>query len=200
MGSAAIPIILIFLLVFLSWRVIFSANKDLIRAKAWEALIRRALPFAVLMVMALSVLFVQASQQQWLLLAWAGFFAVVVILANLYSIPTEERKANKAFRQGNYEEAANQYRTLVDKQPLARNFSFLSAALGASGNYEEALDAATKAIERDPQHGIAYYNRALILRQLNRRGRAIKDLKRAQDADLPRRFRGNVRGLLEEMR
>ena len=200
MGAAAIPIILIFLLVFLSWRVVFSTNKDLMRAKAWGPLLRRAMPFIVLTLMALSLFIVQNYRTEWILTAWAATFAVAVIASNLLSMPGPERKANKAFRKGEYEEAANQYRKLVENQPLARHKAFLGAALGAAGHNDEALAASSEAIDEDPQYGIAYYNRALILRRMNRKSRAAKDLKRAMEADLPRRFRGNAQGLLEELK
>ena len=35
MGSDAIPIVMLILLVFLTWQTIYSSNRDLIRAKAW---------------------------------------------------------------------------------------------------------------------------------------------------------------------
>lgn len=200
MSVAAIPIILVFLLVFLSWRIVFSANRDLMRAKAWGPLLRRALPFIVLTLMALSLFVVQNYRTEGVLTAWAATFAAAVIVSNLLSMPGPERKANKSFRRGDYEEAANQYRKLVEDQPLARHKAFLGAALGAAGHNEEALAASSEAIEQDPEYGIAYYNRALILRRMNRKSRAAKDLRRAMEADLPRRFRGNAQGLLEELK
>ncbi len=60
------------------------------------------------------------------------------------------------------------------------------------------MGASTKAIELDPEYGLAYYNRALILRSQGHRSRAKKDLKRALESDLPRRFRKAVQGMLEE--
>lgn len=200
MGTAAIPVILVFLLVFLSWRVVFSSNRDLFRAKAWGPLSRRALPFVVLTLMALSLFVVQGYREnQSVLLAWALIFAVAVVASNMLSMPRSERAASKAFRQGNYEKAIENYRKLVEEQPLARHHAFLGAALGANGRDEEGIEESTRAIEKDPEYGIAYYNRALILRRMNRRSRAKKDLQRARDADLPRRFRGNIKGLLEEL-
>ncbi|HZY64516.1 MAG: hypothetical protein M3N10_11510 [Actinomycetota bacterium] len=200
MGAAAIPVILVFLLVFLSWRVVFSSNKDLFRAKAWGPLARRALPFAVLTLMALSLLVVQGFREnQTVLLTWALTFAIAVVASNMLSMPRSERAASKAFRRGDYEKAIEHYRELVEEQPLARHHAFLGAALGADGQDEKGIEESTRAIEKDPQYGIAYYNRALILRRMNRRSRAKKDLQRAAEADLPRRFRGNVKGLLEEL-
>ncbi len=200
MGAAAIPIVLVFLLVFLSWRVVFSSNRDLFRAKAWVPLVRRALPFAVLTLMALSLLVVQGYREnQAVLLTWAITFAVAVVSSNMISMPRSERAASKTFRQGNYEEAVKHYRKLTEEQPLARHHAFLGAALGADGKDEEGIEESTKAIEQDPKYGIAYYNRGLIFRRMNRRSRAKKDLQRALEADLPRRFRGNIKGLLEDL-
>jgi Tfp pilus assembly protein PilF len=54
------------------------------------------------------------------------------------------------------------------------------------------------AVEIDPEYGLAYYNRALILQRLGRKSRATKDLKRALETDLPRRFRTAARRALEE--
>lgn len=150
--------------------------------------------------MALSLFVVQSYRTEWILTLWAVLFAGAVVASNLLSMPGPERRANKAFRKGDYDEASTQYRKLVEEQPLARHKAFLGAALGAGGHNEEALESSTEAIEQDPKYGIAYYNRALILRRMNRKSRAAKDLKRAMEADLPRRFRGNAKGLLEELK
>lgn len=200
MGTVVIPVILVFLLVFLSWRVVFSSNRDLFRAKAWVPLARRASPFAVLTLMALSLFVVQGYREnQGVLLTWAIFFAAAVVASNMLSMPRSERNASKAFRRGDYQGAIENYQKLVEEQPLARHHAFLGAALGADGRDEEGIEESTKAIEKDPKYGIAYYNRGLILRRQNRRSRAKKDLQRALEADLPRRFRGNIKGLLEEL-
>ena len=106
MGAAAIPIVLVFLLVFLSWRVVFSANRDLMRAKAWGPLI--ASGDAVYRADAYGTKPVHRPElpdRPWILTAWAATFAVAVIASNLLAMPGPERKANKSFRQGNYEEA-----------------------------------------------------------------------------------------------
>jgi tetratricopeptide (TPR) repeat protein len=198
-GAAAIPVILVILLIAISWRVVIGFNKDLVRARAWNELFRRSLPFLALSVMALTIFPVQTAEQEWVLMAWAGGSAVLVILANLFSIPLPERRATRAFRQGNYAEAAEQYRKLADEKPLARHYAFLGAALGANERYEEALEASGTAVEKDPQYGIAYYNRALIQHRQNRKARAKKDLKRALEADLPRRFRKAAKNLLEDL-
>ena len=99
---------------------------------------------------------------------------------------------------GDYAGAAALYRKLVERRPLARYWAFLGAALGAGEHHEEGVDASTKALELDPKYGLAYYNRALILQRLGRNSRATKDLKRALEADLPRRFRTAAKRTLEE--
>ncbi len=199
MGPGAITVVLIFLLVFLSWQTIYSANRDLARVKAWGELARRALPFGALFLMALSLFVVQSYQESWVLYTWMAASGVLIVVASLFSISALERRANRAFRAGDYARAAQLYGELAEEKPLARNKAFLGAALGASERYDESVSASTQAIEQDPQYGLAYYNRALVLRRMGKRGRAVKDLKRAQEAELPRRFRTAVRKMLEEL-
>ncbi|MBA3702917.1 MAG: hypothetical protein H0W79_08855, partial [Rubrobacteraceae bacterium] len=102
------------------------------------------------------------------------------------------------FRRGDYESAITEYRTLSEERPLARYLAFLGAALGANGDSEASIEASTRAVEADPRYGLAYYNRALVHRRANRNSRAVKDLQRAIDADLPRRFKNSARKILEE--
>jgi len=199
LGPGAITVVLILLLVFLSWQTIYSANRDLARAKAWGELARRALPFGALLLMALSLFVVQSYRESWVLYTWMAASGVLIVVASLLSISALERRANRAFRGGDYARAAELYGELAEEKPLARNKAFLGAALGASERYDESIKASTQAIEQDPQYGLAYYNRALVLRRMGKKGRAVKDLKRAQEAELPRRFRTAVRKLLEEL-
>jgi tetratricopeptide (TPR) repeat protein len=198
-GPGAITVVLIFLLVFLSWQTIYSANRDLARAKAWGELARRVLPFVALLLMALSLFVIQGYRESWVLYTWMAVSGVLIVVASLLSVSALERRANRAFRGGDYPRAAELYGELVEEKPLARNRAFLGAALGASERYDESVSASTKAIEQDPQYGLAYYNRALVLQRMGKRGRAVKDLKKAQEADLPRRFRTAVRKMLEEL-
>ncbi len=198
MGTAAIPVILTVLLVLVAWRVVFGFNKDLVRARAWGELARRSLPFAAITLMAVSLPFVQGRGGS-IPVFWAISFGAILILSRFVSEPAGERKASRAFRKDDYEGAAALYRKLAETRPLARHQTFLAAALGAGGHPEEALEASSKAIELDPEYGLAYYNRALILRSTGRRSRAIKELKKALDADLPRRFRRTAKNLLQEM-
>ncbi|CAA9448353.1 MAG: FOG: TPR repeat [uncultured Rubrobacteraceae bacterium] len=198
MGTSAIPVILTFALLLVAWQVVFASNRDLVRAKAWGELSRRLIPFAAIAVMAASAPLVQNPQVWWLPYAWLLAFGVVLVVANFVSMPLDERRATRAFRTGDYAGAAALYRRLVERRPLARYWAFLGAALGAAERHEEGVDASTKAVEIDPKYGLAYYNRALILRRLGRKSRATKDLKRALEADLPRRFRTAARRALEE--
>jgi tetratricopeptide (TPR) repeat protein len=199
MGSGAITVVLIFLLLFVSWQTIYAANRDLARAKAWGDLARRALPFLALLLMVLALFVIQTYQQGGLLLGWMAVSGVAIIGASFLSVSSLERRANKAFRGGDYARAAELYGELTQEKPLARNKAFLGAALGASERHQESVDALTQAIEQDPKYGLAYYNRALVLHRMGKKSRAVKDLKKAQETDLPRRFRTAARRMLEDI-
>jgi tetratricopeptide (TPR) repeat protein len=199
LGSGAIPIVLVFLLVFLTWQTIYSANRDLVRAKEWGELARRALPFGALALMALSLFIVQTFRESGVMVAWMAASGAGIVAASLFSISSLERRANRAFRRRDYPRAAELYGQLAEEKPLARNHAFLGAALGASERYDESVKASTKAIEDDPEYGIAYYNRALVRRRQGKESLAVKDLKKALEVDLPRRFRTSVRRMLEEL-
>jgi tetratricopeptide (TPR) repeat protein len=198
-GSGAITVVLIFLLLFVSWQTIYAANRDLARAKAWGDLLRKALPFLALLLMVLSLFVVQSYGQGRMLLAWMAVSAVAIIGASFLSTSSVERSANRAFRSGDYARAIELYRELVEEKPLARNKAFLGAALGASEHYEESVEASTQAIQDDPEYGLAYYNRAIVLHRMGKKSRAVKDLEKAQETDLPRRFRSASRKMLEEL-
>ena len=199
MGSAAITIVVIFLLLFVSWQTIYAANRDLARAKAWGDLLRRALPFFALLLMVLSLFVIQSFGLGSALLAWMGVAAVVIIGASVFSVTPLERRANKAFRSGDYAKAVELYEKLVQEKPLARNRAFLGAALGAAERNEESVDLSTQAIEQDPEYGLAYYNRALVLHRMGKKSRVVKDLNKALEVDLPRRFRSSARRILEDI-
>ncbi len=199
MGAGAVPIALTFLLVFVAWRMVFSFNQDLIRVRAWGMLARRALPFIALTAMVLSLPLVQGNQEGRVLAVWVLVFGGALVASNFFSMPLDERRASRAFRRGDYATAADLYRKLVSEQPLARYWTFLGAALGSGERPEEGIDASTKAVELDPEYGLAYYNRAMILRSMGRKSRAEKDLNKALDAQMPRRFKNAARRVLEEL-
>ena len=198
MRSGAIPIVLVFLLVFLTWQTIYSSNRDLVRAKEWGELARRALPFGVLLLMALSLFLVQTFRESWAIFAWMAVSGAGIVAASVLSISSLERRANRAFRGRDYPRAAELYGQLAEEKPLARNHAFLGAALGASERYEDSINASTRAIEEDPDYGLAYYNRALVRQRMGKKSLAVKDLKKALEVDLPRRFRTNARKMLED--
>jgi tetratricopeptide (TPR) repeat protein len=199
LGTGAIPIVLVFLLVLLTWQTIYTANKDLVRAKEWGQLARRALPFGVLLLMALSLFIVQTYRETWVMFTWMGLSGAGIVLSSIFSVSALERRANGVFRRRDYQKAAEMYGELAREKPLARNYAFLGAALGASERYEESVEASTKAIEDDPQYGIAYYNRALVRQRQGKTSLAAKDLNKALEVDLPRRFRSAARKMLEEL-
>ena len=199
MGSGAVPVVLIFLIVVFSGVTIFSSNRDLARAKAWGDLARRFLPFAVLAVMAVSLFFVRSFTTGPAVLVWMVAFGVLIIAASIFSVPTLERRANGVFRRGNYAEAAELYGRLVEERPLARNHAFQGAALGASERFDESINASTRAIDTDPEYGLAYYNRALVLRRMGKKTRAVKDLNKALETDMPRRFRSAAKKVLQDL-
>ena len=199
MGSGAITIVLIFLLLLVSWQTIYVSNRDLARVKAWGDLLRRALPFLALLVMVLTLFVIQTYQQGGLLVGWMVVSGVAIIGASFLAIPSLERRASKAFRSGDYARAAELYGELAEEKPLARNRAFLGAALGASERYEESVEALTKAIDADPKYGLAYYNRALVQHRMGKKSRAVRDLKKALETDLPRRFRSAAQKMLDEL-
>jgi tetratricopeptide (TPR) repeat protein len=199
LGSAAVPVVLIFLIVVFSGVTIYSANRDLARAKAWGDLARRFLPFVVLAFMAISLYFVRTFAEGSTVFVWMVVFGILIVGSSLFSVPALERRANGVFRRGDYAQAAELYGKLAEEKPLARNHAFRGAALGASERFDESINASTKAIDTDPEYGLAYYNRALVLRRTGKKTRAVKDLKKALEADMPRRFRSAAQKILQEL-
>ena len=112
---------LVFLLVFLTWQTIYSANRDLVRAKEWGELARRALPFGALLLMALSLFIVQTYRENWVSVDLDGRLGAGIVAATLLSVSSLERGASRAFRKGDYSKAAELYEQLAEEKPLARN-------------------------------------------------------------------------------
>jgi len=219
MPAGFLPAVLLVLLLVVAFQVIFSFNRDLFRAGAYKELGRKGLPLAALVLMAATLPLVQAATVDWVPVVWAVTLGGGIILANFLSMPALERRASRHFRRGRYDEAVEGFRTLAEEKRLARYYAFLGAALGAkeerreadsqdsqqsrdsggvSQTLQESIDASTKAVELDPDYGIAYYNRAIIQQKAGRRSKAAKDMQRALDADLPKRFRSAARRHLEE--
>lgn len=177
--------------------MILSQNGDLYRIRAWGELARRSLPYAVLSIMILTIPVV-ANAGSRASLAWAGTFVVAIIIANVLALPANERRAMRAYRSGEHEASAEIFEKLAEEKGLPRYHMLLGATLGSDGKKEKSIRASSRAIELDPRYGLAYYNRALIQRSQGRRGKAKNDLKKALEADLPRRFKGSARRMLEE--
>ncbi|MDN5696906.1 MAG: hypothetical protein L0G70_02895 [Rubrobacter sp.] len=215
MPAGFLPLVLLILLLVVAFQVIFSFNRDLYRAGAWGELARKATPLVILLVMVATLPLVQVSEVEWVPVVWALALGVGIITANFLSMPALERRASRHFRRGEYGKAVEGFRELTEQNPLARYYAFLGAALGASEEENDdetpapkagasmsetlqaSIDASTRAVELDPDYGIAYYNRALILRRAGRRSKADKDMKKALEADLPRRFRTAAKRQLE---
>lgn len=217
MPAGFLPLVLMVLLLVVAFQVIFSFNRDLFRASAWGELARKALPLAILLVMVATLPLVQTTNAEWVPVVWALVLGAGIIAANFLSMPALERRASRYFRRGDYQKAAEGFRELAEQKSLARYYAFLGAALGASEEEKDgddespapkagasmseslqaSVDASTRAVELDPDYGIAYYNRALILRKAGRRSKANKDMERALNADLPRRFRTAAKRHLE---
>lgn len=212
MPAGLFTVVLLVLLLVVAFQVIFSFNRDLFRAGAYKELGRKALPLAALVVMAATLPLIQTASAEWVPVVWAVALGGVIILANFLSMPALERRAGRHFRRGRYGEAAEGFRELARGKGLARYYTFLGAALGASEEkgggdnssqklsqtLQDSIDASTKAVELDPDYGIAYYNRALIHQKAGRRSKAAKDMQRALDSDLPRRFRNAAKRYLEQ--
>jgi tetratricopeptide (TPR) repeat protein len=218
MPAGFLTVVLLVLLLVVAFQVIFSFNRDLFRVGAYKELGRKALPLGALILMAATLPIVQTATAEWVPVAWAVTLGGGIILANFFSMPALERKASRQFRRGRHAEAAEGFRSLAEDKPLARYYAFLGAALGASeekggdsgspnsgGNgssvsrsLQGSIDASTKAIELDPDYGVAYYNRALIHQKAGKRSKAAKDMQRALEADLPKRFRTAAKRYLEQ--
>jgi tetratricopeptide (TPR) repeat protein len=217
MPAGFLTVVLLVLLLVVAFQVIFSFNRDLFRVGAYKELGRKALPLAALIVMAATLPLVQSAPAEWVPVVWALTLGGAIILANFLSMPALERRAGRHFRRGRYGEAAEGFRELARDKGLARYYTFLGAALGASEEkdggdgsdgssrktseigetLQGSIDASTRAVELDPDYGIAYYNRALIHQKSGHRSKAAKDMQRALDADLPRRFRSAAKQYLE---
>ena len=92
--------------------------------------------------------------------------------------------AHRAFADGRFEKARQDYRELLDNDPdnldarrgLARTLMQLE-------RYDEALAQFDRAIEADPDFGAAYANRAILFDRTGRYERALADYRHAIELD-----------------
>jgi len=62
-----------------------------------------------------------------------------------------------------------------------RNFNIMGITLFYLGNYEQALNAYTRAIALNPSYAVAYYNRGLLRYEINDKNGAYSDLMKARE-------------------
>lgn len=84
------------------------------------------------------------------------------------------------FEEGRYAEAVEAYRGLVQKSPddgsLRTSFA---GALGAVGDYDEALEQLQQALRIQPLNPEAYHNRAVLQERRGQRDAAVQDYRTA---------------------
>ena len=84
-------------------------------------------------------------------------------LGGVQSAEGERNLAAIAFEEGRYDEAREIYRRLIEAEPEEPGLrTSLAGALGATGDYEGALEQLEVALELDPLNVEAYHNRAVI--------------------------------------
>lgn len=167
-------------------------NRDLLRVRAYREFLWRLIPpfstgvfiAGLPFVMSLTTVY---NDEPVLFIYLGGAAILTIIMAR--SVSPEERRANNAFRQAEYEKAVTLYEALLEHRPLPRYYAALGASLDASGDPHSALDAADRAIKLDPRLGIAYYNRASALTVLGEKSRARQDLQTVFRMDASRSLR-----------
>lgn len=175
-------------------------NRDLLRVRAYGEFAARLVPLLITGAFIAGLPFVldlaSADNAALVLLVYfGGAAALTVPMAR--SVTAGERRAGAAFRQQNYEEAVEVYKGLAARRDLPRYHAALGATFDIQGEQLPALEALDHAIERDPQLGIAYYNRASIYASLGRRDLARNDLQRVFKSDAGRRLRRAATEALE---
>lgn len=167
-------------------------NRDLLRVRAYREFIWRLIPALTTGVFIAGLPFIMGMTTPYnaevvLLVYLTGAAVLTVLMAR--NVAPEERRAGKAFRQGEYEKASAIYEELVERRPLPRYYSALGASLDASGDPHGALEATDRAIKLDPKLGTAYYNRASALAALDEKTRARADLQHTLRMDPGRTLR-----------
>ncbi len=95
-----------------------------------------------------------------------------------------EQVASRAYRQGDYELAIEQYKILVTEIPKDTNFWFkLANAYAKNGERQKAVTAYQNALLRDPTYAKAWYNMGMVQMQLALR--TFIDFQEAVPSDNP---------------
>jgi len=183
---------LVLLLVFVV--IIGYQNRDLLRFRAYGEFTLRLMPLLILGAVLGGLPFIlDIATVRDTVPVMAVYLGGGAILAALMArqVSPVERRATRAFMQGDYEEAARLYRQLVEARPIPRYYSALAACLDASGEHLLALEAADMAID--------YYNRASSYAALDDRERSENDLRTVFRADSERRLKQAAQEALEKM-
>jgi tetratricopeptide (TPR) repeat protein len=191
---------LVLLLVFVV--IIGYQNRDMLRFRAYGEFTLRLMPLLILGAVLGGLPFIlDIATVRDTVPVMAVYLGGGAILAALMArqVSPVERRATRAFMQGDYEEAARLYRQLVEARPIPRYYSALAACLDASGEHLLALEAADRAIDLDARLGIAYYNRASSYAALDDRERSENDLRTVFRADSERRLKQAAQEALEKM-
>lgn len=168
-------------------------NRDLLRARAYRDFLWRLTPIFSTAVFVGGIPFIVRLTNVYnasLVLAVYLTGAAVLTVLITRGVAPEERKAGRAFRDGDYDRATKLYEALSTTHPLPRYHSALAASLDAAGEDPQiALESAENAIKQDPKLGIAYYNRASALAATGEKARARGDLQTVFRVDSSRALR-----------
>lgn len=86
-------------------------------------------------------------------------------------------RGNAAFLSGKYEDALRFYQSAIDMEPSASLFSNLSTTFVSLKRFDEALAAAERSIELNPQWPKGYLRKGQALEQMFRYGDALKSFE-----------------------
>lgn len=182
--------------------IIGRQHRDLLRAGAYREFAARLAPLVTggVLILWLPVVVDMASpgQSVTVMLVYMAM-TVVLVAGTARAIAPEERRATDAYRKGEYQESIDLYRELVERRPLPRHYSALAASLDATGDHLEAVEMTSRAIKRDPEFGLAYYNRASSRAALGQRNPAIEDLRATLRTDSSRQLKQEAARALESL-
>ena len=178
-------------------------NRDLLRARAYRDFLWRLTPILSTAVFVGGLPFIMRETNVYnasLVLAVYLTGAAVLTVLITRGVAPEERRAGRAFRNGDYDAAVKSYEALISTHSLPRYHSALAASLDAAGEDPQiALESAEKAIKEDPKLGIAYYNRASALAAAGDKARARGDLQTVFRVDSSRTLRRAAAEALESL-